>query len=54
MRDLPPVHPGEQLREEFMAPVAIRAYRLQRDFELETAAEKPGDRLEVEVKPRAA
>lgn len=97
MRDLPPVHPGEQLREEFMAPMAITAYRLakdigvpvtriqeivaerrsitgdtalrlaryfgttaefwlnmQRDFELETAAEKLGDRLEAEVKPRAA
>ena len=27
---------------------------MQRDFELESAAEKLGDRLEVEVKPRAA
>jgi addiction module HigA family antidote len=97
MRDLPPVHPGEQLREEFMVPMAITAYRLakdigvpvtriqeivaerrsvtgdtalrlaryfgttaefwlnmQRDFELESAAEKLGDRLEAEVKPRAA
>ena len=97
MRDLPPVHPGEQLREEFMVPMGITAYRLakdigvpvtrvqeiaaerrsitgdtalrlaryfgttaefwlnmQRDFELETAAEKLGDRLEAEVKPRAA
>ena len=27
---------------------------MQRDFELETAAEKLGDRLEAEVKPRAA
>jgi addiction module HigA family antidote len=96
MRDLPPVHPGEQLREEFMLPMAITAYRLakdigvpvtriqeivaerrsitgdtalrlaryfgttaefwlnmQRDFELETAAKKLGDRLEAEVKPRA-
>ena len=97
MRDLPPIHPGEQLREEFMQPMNITAYRLakdigvpitriqeivaerrsitgdtalrlgryfnttaefwlnmQRDFELETAAEKLGDRLEAEVKPRAA
>ena len=97
MRDLPPVHPGEQLREEFMVPMAITAYRLakdigvpvtriqeivaerrsitgdtalrlaryfgttaefwlnmQRDFELESAAEKLGDRLDAEVKPRAA
>ena len=97
MRDLPPIHPGEQLREEFMTPLALTAYRLakdigvpvtriqeiaaerraitgdtalrlgrhfgttaefwlnmQRDYELETAAEKLGDRLNAEVKPRAA
>lgn len=97
MRDLPPIHPGEQLREEFMKPLGITAYRLakdigvpvtriqeiaaerraitgdtalrfgryfqttaefwlnmQRDYELETAAEKLGARLEAEVKPRAA
>jgi antitoxin HigA-1 len=97
MRDLPPVHPGEQLREEFMKPLGITAYRLardlavpvtrvqaivaerrgitadtalrlaryfgtspefwlnlQRDYELETAAEALGPRLEVEVTPRAA
>jgi len=28
MRDLPPIHPGEQLREEFMKPLRISAYRL--------------------------
>jgi addiction module HigA family antidote len=97
MRDLPPIHPGEQLREEFMTPLALTAYRrvrdigvpvtriqeivaerraitgdtalrlgryfgttaefwlnMQRDFELETAAEKLGNRLVSEVKPRAA
>jgi addiction module HigA family antidote len=97
MRDLPPIHPGEQLREEFMKPLRLTAYRLahdigvpvtriqaiiaerrgitgdtalrlgryfgttpafwlnmQRDYELETAAETLGDRLEREVKPRAA
>ncbi len=97
MRDLPPIHPGEQLREEFMKPLRLTAYRLakdigvpvtriheiaaerravtgdtalrlgryfdtsaefwlnmQRDYELETAAEMLGDRLETEVKPRAA
>ncbi len=97
MRDLPPIHPGEQLREEFMKPHKITAYRLakdigvpvtriqdivaerrgitgdtalrlaryfgttpefwlnmQRDFALEVAAETLGDRLETEVKPRAA
>ncbi|MBB4267329.1 helix-turn-helix transcriptional regulator [Roseospira visakhapatnamensis] len=27
-RDLPPVHPGEQLREEFMAPLNLSAYAL--------------------------
>lgn len=31
-RDLPPVHPGEQLREEFMAPLNISAYRLAKDI----------------------
>ncbi len=97
MRDLPPVHPGEQLREEFMKPLGLTAYRLakdihvpvtriqaimgerrgitgdtalrlgryfdttpefwlnmQRDYELETAAEALGGRLELEVKRRAA
>ena len=97
MRDLPPIHPGEQLREEFMKPLEITAYRLakdigvpvtriqeivaerraitgdtalrlarylgttpefwlnmQRDYELERAAERIGKRLETEVKPRAA
>jgi antitoxin HigA-1 len=97
MRDLPPIHPGEQLREEFMKPLGITAYRLakdigvpvtriqaiiaerrgitgdtalrlaryfgtspefwlnmQRDYELETAAEALGPRLDAEVKPRAA
>ena len=97
MRDLPPIHPGEQLREEFMKPLGITSYRLakdigvpvtriqeiaaerravtgdtalrlaryfgttpefwlnmQRDYELERAAENLGERLEIEVKPRAA
>jgi addiction module HigA family antidote len=97
MRDLPPIHPGEQLREEFMKPLRLTAYRLakdmgvpvtriqaiiaekrditgdtalrlgryfnttpefwlnmQRDYELERAAEVLGDRLVSEVKPRAA
>jgi addiction module HigA family antidote len=97
MRDLPPIHPGEQLREEFMKPLGLSAYRLakdlnvpvtriqaiigerraitgdtalrlgryfgttpefwlnlQRDYELEQAAEALAGRLELEVKPRAA
>jgi addiction module HigA family antidote len=97
MRDLPPIHPGEQLREEFMKPFGLTAYRLakdlsvpvtriqaivserrgitgdtalrlaryfdttpefwlnmQRDFELEQATEALGERLEAEVKCRAA
>jgi addiction module HigA family antidote len=97
MRDLPPIHPGEQLREEFLKPLGITAYRLakdlgvpvtriqailaerraitgdtalrlaryfgttpeywlnmQRDYELERAAEILGPRLDAEVKPRAA
>lgn len=32
MRDLPPVHPGEQLREEFMKPLGLTAYRLAKDL----------------------
>lgn len=97
MRDLPPIHPGEQLREEFMKPLELTAYRLahdigvpvtriqaviaerrgitgdtalrlgryfnttpefwlnmQRDYELECAKDAMGDRLDREVKPRAA
>ena len=97
MRDLPPIHPGEQLREEFMKPLELTAYRLahdigvpvtqiqaiiaerrgitgdtalrlgryfnttpefwlnmQRDYELEFAKDAMGDRLDREVKPRAA
>jgi len=97
MRDLPPVHPGEMLREEFLVPLGISAYRLakdlavpvtriqdivaerrgisgdtalrlaryfsttpefwlnmQRDYELETASIELGERLESEVRPRAA
>lgn len=97
MRNLPPIHPGEQLREEFMKPLGLTAYRsakdigvpvtrvqaiiaerrgisggtalrlagyfsttpkfwlnMQRDYELETAAEALGARLDTEVKPRVA
>ncbi len=32
MRDLPPVHPGEHLREDFMKPRHLTAYRLARDL----------------------
>jgi antitoxin HigA-1 len=32
MRDLPPVHPGEQIREEFMKPLGLTAYRLAKDI----------------------
>ena len=32
MRDLPPVHPGEQLREEFMKPLGLTAYRLAKEI----------------------
>jgi addiction module HigA family antidote len=31
-RDLPPIHPGEQLREEFMKPMALSAYRVAKDI----------------------
>ncbi len=32
MRDLPPIHPGEQLREEFLKPLGLTAYRLAKDI----------------------
>lgn len=32
MNDLPPVHPGEQLREEFMKPLGLTAYRLAKNL----------------------
>jgi len=31
-RDFPPVHPGEQLREEFMKPLELTAYRHAKDI----------------------
>ena len=31
-RDLPPIHPGEQLREEFMKPLCLSAYRVAKDI----------------------
>lgn len=33
-RDLPPVHPGEQLREEFLKPLGISAYKLAQDIDV--------------------
>ena len=38
MRDLPPIHPGEQLREEFMKPLDITAYRLAKDLAVPATA----------------
>ena len=32
MRDLPPIHPGEILQEEFLKPMGISQYRLARDI----------------------
>ena len=32
MADFPPVHPGEILREEFLEPMGISAYRLAKDI----------------------
>ncbi|OAN64457.1 HigA family addiction module antitoxin [Magnetospirillum moscoviense] len=31
-RDLPPIHPGEHLREDFLVPLGITAYRLAKDI----------------------
>jgi addiction module HigA family antidote len=33
-RDLPPIHPGEQLREEFMKPLKLSAYKLAKDVDV--------------------
>ena len=33
-RDLPPIHPGEQLREEFLLPLGLSAYRLAKDIDV--------------------
>jgi len=33
-RDLPPIHAGEQLREEFMKPMGLTAYRLAKDLDV--------------------
>ena len=32
MRDLPPIHSGEILQEEFLKPMGISQYRLARDI----------------------
>jgi len=32
MRDLPPIHPGEILLEEFLKPMGISQYRLAKDI----------------------
>jgi len=32
LRDLPPIHPGEQLREEFLKPLGLTAYRLAKEI----------------------
>ena len=93
---LPPIHPGEILQEEFLAPMSISQYRLAKDisvpprrineivhgkraitadtalrlaryfgmserfwlnlqarYDLETAKDMLGDRLETEVQSRA-
>jgi addiction module HigA family antidote len=48
MRDLPPIHPGEQLREEFMKPLGLTAYRLAKDISV------PVTRIQAIVSERRA
>jgi antitoxin HigA-1 len=48
MRDLPPIHPGEQLREEFMKPLGLTAYRLAKDLNV------PVTRIQAIVSERRA
>jgi addiction module HigA family antidote len=35
VRALPPLHPGEVLREEFMKPMGLKAYGLAKDLQIE-------------------
>ncbi|GAA0590771.1 HigA family addiction module antitoxin [Caenispirillum bisanense] len=46
MRDLPPIHPGEQLREEFMVPLGLSAYALAK------ALDVPVSRIQAIIKER--
>jgi addiction module HigA family antidote len=48
VRDLPPIHPGEQLREEFMKPLGLTAYRLAKDLNV------PVTRIQAIVSERRA
>jgi addiction module HigA family antidote len=34
LHDLPPIHPGDQLREEFMIPLGLSAHRLAENIDL--------------------
>jgi addiction module HigA family antidote len=34
IKRLPPIHPGEILREEFLEPMGITAYRLAKDIKV--------------------
>ena len=34
MKKLPNIHPGEVLREEFLLPLSISAYRLSKDIKI--------------------
>lgn len=43
-RKMSPLHPGEVLREEFMKPLAISAYRLAKDIRV------PANRIQMIVK----
>ena len=47
-RDLPPIHPGEQLREEFMKPLGLSAYRLAKEMDV------PVSRVQDLVRERRA
>lgn len=38
MKALPPTHPGEVLREDFLVPLGISEYRLAKDIGVPPAA----------------
>jgi addiction module HigA family antidote len=39
-RDIPPIHPGEILREEFLTPLGVTPYRLAKEIGVDPTAIK--------------
>ena len=54
LNQLPPIHPGELLREEFLEPLEITPYRLAKDLGLSRPAVNELCRGRSGVSPRMA